>query len=528
MRDSELLEQFLAGDDEAAELAFEAIVERHGPMVLRICQMVLPDVHLAEDAFQATFLVLARKARALRARSLLGNWLYGVATRTARKAKVMAARRQTRELEVISHRSLAFVEPSSGGPEHDLEQVLHEEIDRLPRAYRRAVVGCYLEGMTQAQAARELRVRESTIRGRLARARKLLGQRLARRGIAPAAGLFALGAAANSAKGGMAGSTIQATARAALFFVRQGNAAHGTVSATVRCIASGVLFTMRFSQLKTIAATFIAAGLLTTGVTLLTPQQVDAEHPVNSLRAESQSKIVAEPVEPAQDIDANKTSRAQGQDQEKQEEQSGSPKLDPDLVKQISGSIIRAVPVSKDCMVLAYLPDWNHGNVDNIGIGNNDGGVRTLLNWPNIPVDQAASPERQFLIALYSRQTISHPPAGSILAFEILKEWPERTSWKTQPRYSPEPAATYEFKPGEGWKLFDVTPLVRHQAKAGRENYGVLFRFLNEDISGGPNDIHSDYKIVSREGAGEWATRRPMLLVVHAPKPLERSRSETR
>ena len=97
MTDSQLLEQFVTGDDEAAALAFEAIVERHGPMVLRVCRSVLRDAHAAEDAFQATFLVLARRARTLGSRELLCNWLYGVAARTARKAKAIAARRRIRD-----------------------------------------------------------------------------------------------------------------------------------------------------------------------------------------------------------------------------------------------------------------------------------------------------------------------------------------------------------------------------------------------------------------------------------------------
>ena len=185
--------------------------------------------------------------------------------------------------------------------------------------------------------------------------------------------------------------------------------------------------------------------------------------------------------------------------------------LDPALVKLAPGPIVRSSVVSRDCMVLSYFPAWNLGQVDNIGIGNNRGGVRTLIEWPEIPADEAGSPERQFLIAGYARQTISHPPAGPIHAFEILEDWPEITSWTTQPRYGPKPAATYEFRPGDGWKLFDITPLVRSQAKAGRKPHGAVFRFWSEDFSG---ETFSDYKMVSREGTGQWMNRRPMLLVV--------------
>jgi hypothetical protein len=190
--------------------------------------------------------------------------------------------------------------------------------------------------------------------------------------------------------------------------------------------------------------------------------------------------------------------------------------VDPALVDRAPGPIVRSELVSKDCMVLSYIPDWAHGNVDNIGIGNNDGGVRTLIDWPRIPVDEARSPGRRFLLALYSRQTISHPPAGAIHAHAILEDWPEITSWKTQPPYASKPAATYPFEASEGWKLFDITPIVREQARAGRRGHGIVLRFPREDFSAGPDETFSDYKLVSREGSGEWANSRPVLLVVEA------------
>src|SRR5262249_40367319 len=112
LSDPQLLEQFVTGDDESATAAFEAIVQRHGPMVLPVCRMVLRDGHAAEDAYQATFLVLARKARTLGERHLLGNWLYGVAARTARKAKIAAARRLIRDRAAASRRAASIVEPT--------------------------------------------------------------------------------------------------------------------------------------------------------------------------------------------------------------------------------------------------------------------------------------------------------------------------------------------------------------------------------------------------------------------------------
>ncbi len=191
--------------------------------------------------------------------------------------------------------------------------------------------------------------------------------------------------------------------------------------------------------------------------------------------------------------------------------------VDVDLVKRVPGPIVRAVPVSKDCMVLSYMPGWNFGKVDNIGIGNLDGGNRTLIDWPEIPAGEATDPERQFLLAIFARQTVSNPPAGPIVACEVLETWNEQTSWKTKPRYDPEPFATYKFEPGEGWKLFDVTPVVRARGKAARQGHGVLLRFLSEDASGARGDL-STYYFVSREGAGEFAGRRPVLLVVKDEK----------
>jgi hypothetical protein len=137
-----------------------------------------------------------------------------------------------------------------------------------------------------------------------------------------------------------------------------------------------------------------------------------------------------------------------------------------------------------------------------------------VIDWPALNADEAAA-DRKFLIALYARKTDSHPPSGQIHAFEILEEWPEMNSWSIQPQYDPEPAATYKFEPGEGWKLFDITPLVQAQAKAGRKSHGVLMRFLSEDFK---PQTGSGYALVSREGTGEWAGRHPTLLVVKNAK----------
>jgi RNA polymerase sigma factor (sigma-70 family) len=523
LSDAELLERFAAVDDEAAGAAFEAIVERHGPMVLRVCRMVLRDAHAAEDAFQATFLVLARRARSIGERELLGNWLYGVAARTARKARIAAGRRSARDRAAACRRSEVIVEPTSEEPGDELGRILHEEIDRLPGSYRAAVVACYLEGLTQAQAARELRTTETTVRGRLARARKLLGHRLTRRGVAPAAALLALENAAEAWAGpgpSMAACSmaarlpdaiVRSVARHALQFARSaGPAMRRAVPSTACALADGVLSTMWLPSFKAIAltASLAAVGLgLTAAAAAALNRRGAAAVPVPAPAPDPRPAADPAPPLPRDPVEASQKSPR------KTQKTGSSAGADPDLVKRAPGPIVRSVPATKDTMILSYLPDQIVGQVDNFGLANN--GVRVLVDWPAIPAEDAAAPDRRFFVALYSRKTTSNPPAGRLHAFEILDDWPEWSSWNRKPRSDPEPFATYQFEPGEGWKLFDITPLVRDQAKDRRRSHGVLLRFLSEDF----REDWSGYDLVSREGAGEWAGRRPMLLVVKDEKP---------
>jgi RNA polymerase sigma factor (sigma-70 family) len=511
MTDPQLLEQFVAGDADSAGSAFEAIVERHGPMILRICHSVLRDSHAAEDAFQATFLVLARKARALGSPDLLGNWLYGVALRTARKAKALAVRRRVHDRNVALLRSVATADTASDPSQADIEQVVHDEINRLPRPYRAVVVVCYFEGMSQMEAARQLCLTETTVRGRLARARKLLGKRLMRRGVMPSVGLVSLENASGTSLR-IPGMIAQATARAALVFAKRGKAMPGALSGTAHGLANGVLATMWFTSLKTIASALIAVAFLVAGAALVAQQPSETRHQVGLPQADYDAEITSEPLPLAR---ATAPKSAQVQVKKKGQRQAPAVSLDPDLVKAAVGPIIQAIPISQDVSIIAYLPNQNLGHVDNMAIQNSGGGVRVLLDWPPIPGDDADSNDRRYLIALYSKKTHSNPPAGRIHAFELLEGWREMTSWSTQPRYDPEPVASFRFEPSDGWKLFDITPLVRDQTKAGRQSHGILLRFLSEDA---PGNALSGYDVVSREGGGQWANRHPVLLVSKANK----------
>ncbi len=200
LSDRQLLEQFVARRDDHAEAAFAALVSRHGPMVLGVCRQILDDRHLAEDAFQAVFLVLAQKARSIRDPDLLGNWLYGVALRTARCARLrLARRRQVEETGTMTHPGPSHpVEPTAPPADEavmarEQAEALHVEIERLPAAFRLPVVLCYLEGLTIHEAARRLRCSHGTVRSRMARAREKLRRALTRRGVMlPGAALAAV------------------------------------------------------------------------------------------------------------------------------------------------------------------------------------------------------------------------------------------------------------------------------------------------------------------------------------------------
>jgi RNA polymerase sigma factor (sigma-70 family) len=257
MMDGQLLEQFLSRRDEAAaEAAFAALVAFHGPMVWDVCRGILCDAHAAEDAFQATFLVLVRRAGSIRRRDAVGPWLHGVARRIAVRARAVAARRRLREGQEQEKMATSEPDPTRG----EQFEALHEEVDRLAEKYRAPLVLCYFEGRTHAEAARLLRCPVGTVSVRLSRARELLRARLTRRAVVlPAAVAVAtLGRAgtASAMPAGLADSTIKAAMHLAAGKVMTA----GAVPASVAQLVGGEMRTMIFTKW-----TLVAAGLLTTG-----------------------------------------------------------------------------------------------------------------------------------------------------------------------------------------------------------------------------------------------------------------------
>ena len=264
LTDGQLLERFVAGRDESAEAGFAALVERHGPMVLRVCRQILGDAHDAEDAFQATFLVLARRAGSVRKRESVASWLYGIAQRVARRSQADSARRREHERRRAAMTTMESSDDTDRHPSEDWPE-LHEEVDRLPEKYREAIVLCYLEGLTTEVAARRLGCAQGTIMSRLSRGRERLRQRLTRRGLAPAVGLLTAGLSADAAKAAVPAALAHSLVQAAMQMAA-GTTAAGAVPATVAALTEGVLRMMVRSRLRGIAGAVLAVGALAAGM----------------------------------------------------------------------------------------------------------------------------------------------------------------------------------------------------------------------------------------------------------------------
>jgi RNA polymerase sigma factor (sigma-70 family) len=256
MTDGQLLGRFIEHRDEAA---FAALVKRHGPMVWGVCRRLLPH-HDAEDAFQATFLVLVRKAASVLPREMVANWLYGVARQTALHSRRTTARRGARERQVTPMPEPAVAEQHLW---HDLQPLLDQELARLPDKYRVAIILCNLEGKTRKEAARQLGCPEGTLAARLARGRVMLAKRFARHGLAVSGGAMAAALSQQVASAAVPPSVVYSTINAATS-VAAGPAA-GVISVNAAALTERVLKTMLLHKLK-LAAVVLLLALVCLGV----------------------------------------------------------------------------------------------------------------------------------------------------------------------------------------------------------------------------------------------------------------------
>lgn len=252
LSDGELLERYVTSRDHAA---FEVIVMRHGPMVLGVCRRTLHDGHDAEDAFQATFMVLARKAASVVPREMVANWLYGVAYHNSLKSRAMMTRLRAREKQIGA---MPESEAARQTPRDEWQPILDEELNRLPNKYRAPIVLCLIEGKSYREVAGQLGWTEGTLSGRLSRAKTLLASRLARRGLSYSIGSLPVLIARHTASASVRTPLMRLTAKTACLFAAGKLVVPGLVSHKVAVLTRGE-FRM-FPITKMIACTVMVIG----------------------------------------------------------------------------------------------------------------------------------------------------------------------------------------------------------------------------------------------------------------------------
>ncbi len=257
--DADLLDRFARQRDEAA---FADLMRRHGPMVLGVCRRVLHDEHDADDAFQAAFLVLARKAGAVGRPERLAGWLYGVALRVARKARAVAARRRGREQPVAD---MPDARPEPAADADELRQALDGELERLPEKFRLPILLCCVQGRSREEAARQLGWSPGAVKGMLERGRELLRGRLVRRGLGVSATALSALLSGSGLSAAVPAALGESTLKAALLFA----AGQTTAAAGQAALAEGVLHAMTMSKLKVTLAVVLALGALGTAAGIL-------------------------------------------------------------------------------------------------------------------------------------------------------------------------------------------------------------------------------------------------------------------
>ena len=274
LTDGELLERFASRQGVSAELAFAALLERHGPMVLRVCRKVLGDQRDPLDAFQATFLILVRQVGSVRKAESIASWLHGVAYRVASAERSAEARRRKHE-RIAAETS----DRSTNQETESLESILHRELDRLPDRYRAPLVLCHLEGMTHEQAADRLGWPVGTVKSRMARGRDRLKARLSRRGLESSSGCGITGALSRAE---LPGILMDATARAATRLA-SGQPIAGMVPDSAVALMQGVLKTMTLNKIKLMMAALLTIGIVATAATVLAqkPEPAPTSKPID-------------------------------------------------------------------------------------------------------------------------------------------------------------------------------------------------------------------------------------------------------
>ena len=367
-----MLERYVAGGDEAA---FAALVARHGPMVLGVCRRVLRDERDVEDAFQATFLVLVRRAAAIRDGERVGRWLHGVAHRVAVRARAHSARRFVHEQSVdepIESRTAASA--SDAAERRELASIVDEEVTRLPSNLRAPVVLCYLEGMSHDEAARRLRWPVGTVRSRMARAHDVLRQRLARRGVTTdgAAIVTAL------ARPPVPPHWIDATVHGSLNFATYPATAAATIaSARSAAIARRLLHTMLITKLSYIGAAGLGMALAFGGAGTLAFQGAGHAKPIGLAAAASPTPGAQDPA-PKASADSSQAAVVAPS--------FAAPPQPPPLDERQLSEVGRMKPVEAESFVTIFFPQLPPLSLDSVKgiVGLSTGSRPELLTWEHV------------------------------------------------------------------------------------------------------------------------------------------------
>jgi RNA polymerase sigma factor (sigma-70 family) len=375
LSDGQLLESYLRTREEAA---LAALVHRHGPMVWGVCRRLLRSHHDAEDAFQATFLVLVRKAASVVPKELVGNWLYGVAHQTALKARATTARRRTREKQVSVMPEPIFEPPVSGD---DLQSLLDQELSRLPDKYRAVIVLCDLEGKTRKDAARHFGLPEGTVASRLATARSLLARRLARSGSVVSSAALATTLSQNVATASVPSAVATATIKAATLFALGQATAPGVVSVKAVALAKGVLKTMLLTKLKIATAVLVLVAFVGTGAAALT------------LRGSTEKKV--DPSAKEKRVLSDKPAERPVKEK-KEPAQPESEKKEVDLSKLSVSGVVKAVDAATNMLTVAHREGEDTFTVAKDANVSIDGKLARLAALPtgaNITLSQFVDPK---------------------------------------------------------------------------------------------------------------------------------------
>jgi RNA polymerase sigma factor (sigma-70 family) len=304
LSDGQLLDRFLKKRDDADDAAFAALVRRHGPMVWGVCLRIVGHTDDAEDAFQATFLILVRKAAAIKPRDAVGNWLYGVASHASLKARTASARVRAKEKQVTS-----MPEPAKDQRDdrEELQRLLDQALGVLPDKYRLPVVLCDLEGRTRKEVAAQLKIPEGTLSSRLATAHQMLAKRLARRGLVVSGGSLAALFAQNAASASVPPAVVSSTIKTAILVAASKWAVAGVASTKVAALTEGVMKAMLLTKLKVATATVLIISLLAVAGTLISghisaAQQGQAENVADGGRKGDSNGLGAGAVEKERDF----------------------------------------------------------------------------------------------------------------------------------------------------------------------------------------------------------------------------------